>query len=71
MYDQICSKKLFFFSYISDINYGDLVATIPFENTLDTMELRGDYLLQALEYSVTKSWDEDRFNPANMLVFSG
>lgn len=34
---------------VGSLNYGNLVSVIPFENTLDTFELRGDYLLEALE----------------------
>lgn len=53
------------------MTYGDLVTTVPFENSVDTLELRGDHLFEMLEYSVTKSWDDDRFNGANMVQFSG
>lgn len=53
------------------INYGNLMEVIPFENALACVELRGDYLLGVLEYSVEKSWDEDKFNGANMLQVSG
>lgn len=31
------------------ITYADVITTIPFENTLDLIELRGDYLLATLE----------------------
>lgn len=44
---------------------------LPFENNLVCVELRGDYLLGVLEYAVEKSWDEDKFNGANMLQVSG
>lgn len=53
------------------ITYSDLITTIPFENTLDTVELRGDHLLETLEYAVTKSYEEESFVGANMLQFSG
>lgn len=53
------------------LSYADLVAVVPFENTLDTMDMLGEHLLLALEYSATKSWDEDRFNGANVVQISG
>lgn len=53
------------------LTYSDLVATIPFENTLDTMDLTGTHLLMALEFAATKSWDEDRFNGATIVQVSG
>lgn len=53
------------------LTYADLVSTIPFANTLDTLEMRGDHFLEAIEYAAAKSWDEDRFNGANMIQFSG
>lgn len=54
-----------------ELSYGDLVSLMPFENTLDTMDMLGEHLLLALEYSATKSWDEDRFSGANILQISG
>lgn len=53
------------------ISYGSLMEVIPFENLLVCVKLRGDYLLGVLEYSVEKSWDEDKFNGANMLQLAG
>ncbi|KXJ74403.1 hypothetical protein RP20_CCG013765 [Aedes albopictus] len=53
------------------INYANVIEVLPFENNLVCVELRGDYLLAVLEYSVEKSWDEDKFNGANMLQVSG
>uniref|UniRef100_A0A1B0GP29 5'-Nucleotidase C-terminal domain-containing protein n=1 Tax=Phlebotomus papatasi TaxID=29031 RepID=A0A1B0GP29_PHLPP len=40
------------------LNYGDLVAIIPFENTLDSLELRGNHILDMLEFaaSSTLTW---------------
>ncbi|GAB0090469.1 apyrase [Sergentomyia squamirostris] len=37
------------------LNYGDLVAIIPFENTLDSLELRGDHILEMLEFSASST----------------
>lgn len=53
------------------LTYADLVTVAPFENTVDTVELRGDHLLEVLEYAATKSWDEDRFNGAHLVQVSG
>uniref|UniRef100_A0A182K4G0 Apyrase n=1 Tax=Anopheles christyi TaxID=43041 RepID=A0A182K4G0_9DIPT len=47
------------------LTYEDLVTAIPYENTVDTFELRGQYLLDALEYSAS------RYNTADVLQFSG
>ncbi|XP_053681193.1 apyrase-like [Anopheles nili] len=47
------------------LRYEDLVAAIPYENTIDTFDLRGQYLLEALEYSAS------RYNTADVLQFSG
>lgn len=33
--------------------------------------MRGDHLLETLEYAVTKSYEEESFVGANMLQFSG
>ncbi|XP_038120936.1 apyrase [Culex quinquefasciatus] len=54
-----------------DLNFKSLIEVIPFENSLVCVELRGDHLLGVMEYAVEKSWDEDRFNGANMLQVSG
>lgn len=56
---------------VGNLTYGDLVSCIPFENTLDTMDMYGEHLLLALEYSASVSWDEDRFNGAVLLQISG
>lgn len=37
------------------LTYSDLVMTTPFENTVDTMELEGRYIREALEFSVRSS----------------
>uniref|UniRef100_A0A182M997 Apyrase n=1 Tax=Anopheles culicifacies TaxID=139723 RepID=A0A182M997_9DIPT len=47
------------------LTYEDLVTAIPYENTVDTFDLRGQYLLDALEYSAS------RYNTADVLQFSG
>lgn len=47
------------------ITYDDVATTIPFENTIDSFELRGEYLLEALEYSASS------YNDVNFLQVSG
>ncbi|XP_055626265.1 apyrase [Toxorhynchites rutilus septentrionalis] len=54
-----------------ELSFKNLIEVIPFENNLVCVDLRGDHLLGVLEYSVEKSWDEDRFNGANMLQVAG
>uniref|UniRef100_A0A336KUY8 apyrase n=1 Tax=Culicoides sonorensis TaxID=179676 RepID=A0A336KUY8_CULSO len=50
-----------------NLTYADLIAVLPFENELAVFELRGDKLLQALEYSVSK----EGTTQSNMLQVSG
>ncbi|EAT36584.1 AAEL011346-PA [Aedes aegypti] len=38
-----------------DISYKSLIEVIPFENTVDFIELRGDHLLRVLEHGTAKS----------------
>uniref|UniRef100_A0A182J0X1 Apyrase n=1 Tax=Anopheles atroparvus TaxID=41427 RepID=A0A182J0X1_ANOAO len=47
------------------LTYEDLVTAIPYENTVDTFDLRGDHLLEALEYSAS------RYGTADVLQYSG
>uniref|UniRef100_A0AAG5D3W3 Apyrase n=1 Tax=Anopheles atroparvus TaxID=41427 RepID=A0AAG5D3W3_ANOAO len=54
-----------------DLAFKNLIEVLPFENALVCFDMRGDHLIELLEYSVEKSWDEDRFNGANMLQVSG
>lgn len=51
--------------------YSDLITAIPFENTVDTLDLRGKVLKDVLEYSVSASWDADKFNGKYMCHVSG
>ncbi|XP_058056197.1 apyrase-like [Anopheles bellator] len=50
---------------VGTLTYEDLVTAIPYENTIDTFELQGQYLLEALEYSAS------RYDTADVLQFSG
>lgn len=47
------------------ITYDDLFTSLPFQNTIDTFELRGDHLLEALEFSAAA------YSFYNYLQFSG
>jgi 5'-nucleotidase len=51
--------------------FGDLVAAIPFENTLNIIDLKGDKLLEALEFGASESWEEDYFRGKAFLQHSG
>lgn len=48
-----------------NLTYDDLVTAVPYENTIDTFEIQGLYLLEALEYSAS------RYNTADFLQLSG
>ena len=54
-----------------NITIGDIVAFMPFENTLDILELRGDILFDVFEHSVSRSFSEDIFIGNYMLQVSG
>lgn len=44
---------------------------IPFENTVDLIDLKGKYLKEALEHSVSVSWNSNHFIPKYMVQMSG
>ncbi|XP_026472187.1 apyrase [Ctenocephalides felis] len=54
-----------------NITYNDLVTAQPFENTLDTMELQGKHLMEAIEHAVSVSWSDKEFVARHMLQVSG
>ena len=39
---------------VENITYGDLLTVLPFGNTADILEIKGEHLLQAFEHGVTK-----------------
>lgn len=47
------------------INYDDLFTSLPFQNMIDTFELRGDHLIEAMEFSAAA------YSFYNFLQFSG
>ncbi|KAL5012112.1 hypothetical protein ScPMuIL_010663 [Solemya velum] len=51
------------------ITVGNVLGVIPFRNTVDTLELKGQYLYEALEHSVANYDVEDK--PGGFLQFSG
>lgn len=57
--------------HCGDIHYGDIVAALPFDNTLDVLELRGDVLHEIFEHSVSRSYVDDEFIGIHMLQISG
>lgn len=54
-----------------NLTYGDLVSCVPFEDTLDTMDILGEHLVLVLEHAAAKSLSDDQFRGANMLQISG
>lgn len=56
---------------IAALTYSDLVTATPFENTVDSFDLSGKVLKEVLEYSVSASWDDDRFNGKYMIQIAG
>lgn len=53
------------------ITYGDIVAFMPFDNSLDILQLPGDILIDVFEHSVSRSWDDEDFYGQYMLQVSG
>lgn len=54
-----------------DIHFADIVAFMPFENTLDILQLRGDDIIDLFEHSVSRSFVEHEFIGIHMLQVSG
>lgn len=52
---------------MSGLTYAELIAVVPFSNELVAFDIRGDKLLQALEFSVA----QDGTSQSNMLQVSG
>lgn len=44
---------------------------MPFENSVDLIELRGEHIWDALEYSVAADWHEPDVSFRKMLQMSG
>lgn len=57
--------------YRGNIHYSDIIAMLPFEDTLDVLELRGDTLYEIFEHSVSRSYAENEFIGIHMLQVSG
>jgi 2',3'-cyclic-nucleotide 2'-phosphodiesterase (5'-nucleotidase family) len=45
---------------VTDITFGDLITVQPFSNTVDTIELKGEHLLEVLEFSVSRPYSRHR-----------
>lgn len=56
---------------IGDILYADVVAFMPFENTLDVIELSGETIYEIFEHSVSRSYVPEQFIGIHMLQISG
>lgn len=53
------------------ITLNDLLMILPFENSLDLFELRGDHLKELFEHSVSESWNPDTFVGKWLMQISG
>lgn len=53
------------------ITFGDLVTALPFDNSMDLLDLRGDHLRETFEYGVSRSWNPDVFSAAYMIHVAG
>lgn len=53
------------------ISYNDLATTVPFENSIDTFDLRGDHLKDLFEYAVKGSWQTTVFDGKFFTQVSG
>lgn len=52
---------------LSDITFESVLLTQPFENNVEVFELKGEYIMEMLEFSVANV----PFNGARMLQVSG
>lgn len=68
---QIFWISLRFPNVFAALVYSDLITAMPFENTVDTLDLRGNVLRDVLEHSVSASYDADRFNGKFMCHVAG
>lgn len=53
------------------ISLNDLLMLLPFDNSLDLFELRGDHLKELFEHSVSESWNPDTFVGKWLMQISG
>lgn len=53
------------------ISLNDLLMILPFHNSLDLFELRGDHLKELFEHSVSESWKPDTFIGKWLMQISG
>lgn len=53
------------------ISLNDLLMILPFDNSLDLFELRGDHLKELFEHSVSESWNPDTFVGKWLMQISG
>lgn len=45
------------------------MTTIPFENSVDVFDLRGDHLIEVFEHAVEGEWQPEQHNWANKPKF--
>lgn len=56
---------------IGEITYNDIRSLFPFDNTIDSFELRGDHLKEVFEHAVEESWKPDKFVGKWLIQVSG
>lgn len=66
-----CSVTCVRYYSMQVITFSDLVTSLPFETTVDSFDIRGDYLKAALEHSVSYSTFPDFFSTHIMMQMSG
>lgn len=57
--------------FTGSIQFSDLIAVLPFENSLNVLELSGETLYEVFEHSVSRSYSENEFIGIHMLQVSG
>jgi 5'-nucleotidase len=53
------------------ILYSDVIAALPFENTLEMLEVQGDNLYEVFEHSISRSYAENEFIGIHLLQVAG
>lgn len=53
------------------ISFNDLLMMLPFDNSLDLFQLRGDHLKELFEHSVAESWTSGKFVGKWLMQISG
>lgn len=52
-------KNVDIFTFLA-ISYSDLATTMPFENSIDVFDLRGDHLINVFEHAAEGKWQSHK-----------